>query len=161
MTQALPPNQYKIVLSELSPVQTQPEIDEAYRRLFAPEDVVILVNPTGCLNDVCINGCIWLLFSSIKLPDTDCFAVFSTHDLPRIRYNVSDESLWRATQHTMFWTKDTWILPIHRPSPIGHWVLCIAHLPHRELRLFDSLVEEKGWPANVQVCIYLHTTILQ
>ena len=106
MTQALPPNQYNIVLSELSPVQTQPEIDEAYRHLFAPEDVVILVNPTGCLNDVYINGCIRLLFSSIKLPNTDRFAVFSTHNLPCIHYNASDESLWRATQHTMFWTKD-------------------------------------------------------
>jgi len=97
MTQALPPNQYKMVLSELSPVQTQPEIDGAYCCLFAPEDVVVLANPTGCLNDVCINGCIQLLFSSIKLPDTDHFAVFSTHDLPHIHYNASDESLWRAT----------------------------------------------------------------
>ena len=26
-----------------------------YRRLFAPENVVILVNSTGCLNDVCRN----------------------------------------------------------------------------------------------------------
>ena len=154
MTQALLPNEYKTVPSEVIPIQ-QPGMDGAYRSSFMAEDVVILANPTGCLNDVCINGRIPLLFSLIKPPDANCFAVFSTHDLPRIRYNASDESLWRGTRHTMFWTKDTWILPIHRPSPVGHWVLCIALFPRRELYLFDSLAEEKGWPADVQVRTYL------
>ena len=149
MTQALPPNQYKIVPSLIQQQQG------AYHFSFTPEDVAILANPTDCLNDVCINGCIHLLFSSIKPPNAECFAVFLTHDLPHIQYNASDESLWRGTHHMRFWTKDTWILPVHRPSPVGHWVLCIAFLCHRELCLFDSLAEEKGWPANVQVCAYL------
>ncbi|KIM68029.1 hypothetical protein SCLCIDRAFT_20492 [Scleroderma citrinum Foug A] len=60
----------------------------------------------------------------------------------------------------MFWTKDTWILPIHRPSPVGHWVLCITHLPHRELCLFDSLAEEKGWPADIEGVMKLITQLL-
>ena len=153
MTQALPPNQYKIIASKVAPIQ-QPGMEGAYHLSFMPEDVVILANPTGCLNNVCINRCIALLFSLIKPPDADRFAVFLMHDLPHIQYNGSDESLWRGTWHTMFWTKDTWILPIHRPSPVGHWVLCIAHLPHRELCLFDSLAEEKGWPADIEVCTY-------
>ena len=119
MTQALLPNQYKIVPSLIQQQQG------AYCFSFTPED------------------------------DAECFAVFLTHDLPRIRYNVSDESLWRGTRHTRFWIKDMWILPVHRPSPVGHWVLCIAFLHCRELCLFDSLAEEKGWPADVQVCAYL------
>ena len=159
MTQVLPSSQYKIVPGELILVQ-QPEMDGFYHCLFVPEDIVILANPIGCLNDVCINdvcinGCIHLLFSLIKPPDADRFAIFSTHNLLRIRYNASDESLWKVTRHTMFWTKDTWIIPIHRPSPVGHWVLCITLLPCRELRLFDSLAEEQGWSADVEVRMYL------
>ena len=131
-------------------------MDGAYCRLFMPEDVVILANPTGCLNDMCINGCIRLLLSLIKPSDSDHFAIFSTHDLLRIQHDACDDSLWRGTRHTMFWSKDTWIIPIHRSSsPVGHWVLCIADFPHRELRLFDSLAEEKRWPADVQVRTYV------
>ncbi|KIM68028.1 hypothetical protein SCLCIDRAFT_20491 [Scleroderma citrinum Foug A] len=70
MTQALPPNQYKIIASKVAPIQ-QPGMEGAYHLSFMPEDVVILANPTGCLNNVCINGCIALLFSLIKLPDAD------------------------------------------------------------------------------------------
>ena len=157
-TQILPPNQNKIAPGEIDTVQQQPGMD---CRLFTPEDVVILANPTGCLNDVCINGCIRLLFSLIKPSDSDRFAIFSTHDLLRIQHDACDDSLWRGTRHTMFWSKDTWIIPIHRSSsPVGHWVLCIAHFPHRELRLFDSLAEEKRWPADVQVRTYvLHAAL--
>ena len=156
-TQILPPNQNKIAPGEIDTVQQQPGMD---CRLFTPEDVVILANPTGCLNDVCINGCIRLLFSLIKPSGADHFAIFSTHDLLRIQHDACDDSLWRGTRHAMFWSKDTWIIPIHRSSPVGHWVLCIAHFPRRELRLFDSLAEEKRWPADVQVRTYvLHAAI--
>ena len=61
---------------------------EFRRLLFGPEDVVILANPTSCLNDMCINGCITLLFSSIKPPNSRHFAAFSTYDLLRVRYNA-------------------------------------------------------------------------
>ena len=129
------------------------EVNGFCHLLFDPEDVVILANPTSCLNDVCINGCITLLFSSIKPPNSWHFAVFSMYDLLCICYNASDESLWKGTWHTTFWTKDIWIIPIHRPSPVGHWVLCVALISHHELHLFDSLAKEKPWRADVQVCI--------
>ncbi|KAF9233292.1 hypothetical protein BU15DRAFT_54099, partial [Melanogaster broomeanus] len=81
-------------------------------------------------------------------------AVFSTHDLMRIRYNAPDEVLWKASEQTMFWSKDVWIIPIHRPSPVGHWVLCVAHFSRKELLLFDSLSEMKPWRADVQVSLH-------
>ncbi|KAG1892711.1 hypothetical protein F4604DRAFT_1565355 [Suillus subluteus] len=68
-------------------------------------------------------------------------AILSTHDLPRIRYNASDEILWRNTSWTLFWEKDVWILPIHRPSPVGHWVFCMIYIQTKQLHLFDSLAE--------------------
>ena len=152
MIRPLLPSQHELVPS-MEASRRRCEMDGFRRLSFEPEDVVILANPTACLNDVCINGCIPLLFSSIKPPNSQRFAVFSTYDLPRIHYGASDDSLWKGTRHTTFWTKDIWIIPIHRPSPVGHWVLCIALLSRRELRLFDSLAEEKPWRADVQVCI--------
>ncbi|KIJ20748.1 hypothetical protein PAXINDRAFT_39745, partial [Paxillus involutus ATCC 200175] len=78
-------------------------------------------------------------------------AVFSTHNLTRIQYNASNEVLWKAMRCICFWKKQIWIILIHRPSPIGHWVLCIARLSWKELLLFDSLGEQKPWRADVQV----------
>ena len=146
------PSQHLVVPSKEAS-RRRCEVDGFRRLLFQREDVSILANPTSCLNDMCINGCIALLFSSVKPPDSRRFAVFLTYDLLCVHYNASDESLWKGTRHTTFWTKDIWIIPIHRLSPVGHWVLCVALISHHELRLFDSLAEEKPWQADVQVCI--------
>ena len=121
------------------------------RLVFDAHDLEILQSPTACLNDTCINGCIPLLFSLIQPSNAHRFAVFSTHDLVRVRYNADDASLWRAMKHIIFWSKDIWIVPIHRTDPVGHWVLCVAHLLSCELFLFDSFGERHGWRANVQV----------
>ncbi|KAG2077762.1 hypothetical protein BDR04DRAFT_999063 [Suillus decipiens] len=78
-------------------------------------------------------------------------AVFSTYDLPRIHYNAADDILWRNTLWTHYWEKDVWVLPIHRPSNISHWVVCIIYLSRNELHLFDSLAEQKPWKQDVKV----------
>jgi hypothetical protein len=78
-------------------------------------------------------------------------AVFSTFDLPRIRYNAADDMLWRNTSWMRYWEKDVWVLPIHRPSGVGHWVVCIIYLSRKELHLFDSLAERKPWKQDVKV----------
>lgn len=78
-------------------------------------------------------------------------ATFSTHDLPRIRYNATDDMLWRNSSWTRYWEKDVWVLPIHRASNVGHWVLCVIYLSRKELHLFDSLAERKPWKHDVKV----------
>ena len=81
------PSQHLVVPSKEAS-RRRCEVDWFRRLLFGPEDVVILANPTSCLSDMCINGCITLLFSSIKPPNSRHFAVFSTYDLPPVRYNA-------------------------------------------------------------------------
>ncbi|KIM60110.1 hypothetical protein SCLCIDRAFT_74981, partial [Scleroderma citrinum Foug A] len=78
-------------------------------------------------------------------------AILSTHDLPRIHYNVTDNVLWRNTSWTRYWEKDVWILPIHRLSCVGHWVVCIIDFSSKRLLLFDSLAECKSWKKDIQV----------
>lgn len=119
------------------------------RQIFEPKDIALLVSPTACINDVCINGCTVLLFSEVKSLAADRCALLSTHDLPRIRYNASDDILWRNVSWTSYWEKDIWILPIHRP---GHWVLCVIRFSSRELHLFDSFAERKPWKRDIKVC---------
>ena len=99
--------------------------------IFEPCELAMLAGPTACLNDWCINGCIPLLFTLIQPVHTSQFAILSTHELPRIRHDVPDHDLWRATSRTEFWTKDLWIIPIHHPMPENHWVLCVADLSCR------------------------------
>jgi Ulp1 family protease len=48
------------------------------------------------------------------------------------------------------------MIPIHRPSDIGHWVFCAIHLTRKELHLFDSLGERKPWKNDVKVSLSLH-----
>ncbi|KAG2125734.1 hypothetical protein DEU56DRAFT_873029 [Suillus clintonianus] len=115
--------------------------------VFEPRDIGFLARPTAFLNDVCINGCAVLLQKDMP---NSAVAVFSTYDLPRIRYNAADDRLWRNTSWTRYWEKDVWVLPIHRPSDVGHWVVCIIYLSRKELHLFDSLAERRPWKQDVK-----------
>ncbi|KAG1745519.1 uncharacterized protein EDB91DRAFT_1236381 [Suillus paluster] len=118
----------------------------------SPEDIVLLASPIALLNDSCINGCMVLLYSEVVQlsPTVKQYALFSTHDLPRIQYNTPDDVLWRNMSWTCYWAKEVWILPIHRPSNVGHWVLCIVHLRSEELHLFDSFAERKPWKSDIK-----------
>ncbi|KIK15548.1 hypothetical protein PISMIDRAFT_39624, partial [Pisolithus microcarpus 441] len=78
-------------------------------------------------------------------------AILSTHDLPHIRFNAEDDTLWRNPSWTRFWEKSIWILPIHCSLPVGHWVLCTIDFHSRQLFLFDSLAEQKPWRNDVKV----------
>ncbi|KAG2348191.1 hypothetical protein BDR05DRAFT_504881 [Suillus weaverae] len=80
--------------------------------------------------------------------------MLSTYDLPRIRDNARDEVIWRNASWTSYWEKNVWILPIHRPSNAGHWVICIIYLRTKELHLFDSLADQESWESDVKVCSF-------
>ncbi|KAG1845653.1 hypothetical protein F4604DRAFT_1595417 [Suillus subluteus] len=121
-------------------------------QVFDSRDQSFLAQPTARLNDTCINGCAALLYSEIQMSSrVQPCAILSMHDLPHIRYNVSDETLWRNTSWTSFWDKDIWVLPIHRPSSVGHWVFCAIYIQTKELHLFDSLAERQPWKNDVKV----------
>jgi hypothetical protein len=96
------------------------------------------------LNDSLINGCAALLYSeSLQAsPAVAQYVILSTHNLPCIWYNASDDVLWRNISWTCYWAKDIWIILIHRPAIIGHWVLCIVHLQSKELHLTNSFAEQ-------------------
>ncbi|KAF8430674.1 hypothetical protein L210DRAFT_3417312 [Boletus edulis BED1] len=141
------------------PPQSAAHVDGTHgvrRRTFDTEDIGMLASPTSHVNDVCINGCIPLLFSAIDRSQARQFAVFSTFDLP-LALHKTDQELFQATKHTNFWTKDTWIFPIYRP---GHWVLCVADFTRCELRLFDSLAEEQPWRSDVTEIVNFMSRLL-
>jgi Ulp1 family protease len=124
---------------------------------FELRELSILASPNAWLNDGCINGCSRLLQCAFPSAYADTCAILSTHELPRIRYNTSDEALWKQTYRTEFWLKDIWIIPIHRPAPINHWVVCICYHSKRELHLFDSFSERKHWRSDLKVGIETST----
>ena len=128
----------------------RPSIDGFPQQTFSPSDASILASPNARLNDTCINGCAALMYSAF-LPSSSPCAILSTHDLPRIRFHADDDLLWRNISWTRFWEKPIWILPIHRPLPVGHWVLCTINLRSRQLFLFDSLAEQKPWKKDIKV----------
>ena len=98
---------------------------KALEALFGAKDIHALADPEAHLNDVCVNSCAVLLYSELIEHKASHIAIFSTHDLPCIRYQASDEDLWHSTSQTKFWEKSVWILPIHQPLSWGHWVLLL------------------------------------
>lgn len=131
----------------------RPSTDGFPSLIFEPRALEILGSLRACLNDTCINGCAVLLFSHLMSPQSSQIAIFSTHDLPCIRYNADDNTIWWNMSWTKYWEKIVWILPIHRPSSSGHWVLCTIYPTSRRLLLFDSLAEQRPWKNDLQVSL--------
>ncbi|KAG2125361.1 uncharacterized protein EDB93DRAFT_1244054 [Suillus bovinus] len=147
-----PMNDTTVVVPGIIRTRVRPARDAFPQQVFEPKDIGILASPTALLNDTLINGCAALLYSeSLQVsPAVEQYAILSTHDLPCIRYNASDDRLWRNISWTGYWAKDVWIIPIHRPSIVGHWVLCIVHLQSKEIHLFDSFAEQRPWKSDVK-----------
>ena len=132
------------------PMIIRASVDGVPRQTFLPSDTSLLASPQARLNDTCINSCATLLYSA-SMPAAMCCAILSTHDLPHTRCHADDDLLWQNTSWTHFWEKPIWIIPIHRPLPMGHWVLCTIDFPSRKLLLFDSLAEQKAWKNEIKV----------
>ncbi|KAG6374455.1 hypothetical protein JVT61DRAFT_4497 [Boletus reticuloceps] len=128
----------------------RPATDGLPQLVFEVKAIEILQHPRARLNDTCINGCAVLLHSHFVSTRSSEIAIFSTHDLPRIRYHADDNALWRNTARTRYWEKTLWILPIHRPSSCGHWVVSIIDVSTRQILLFDSFAEQRGWKQDLQ-----------
>lgn len=118
---------------------------------FEPRDIGLLHTGDARLNDTCINGCAALLHTAHISGDHSPFAILSTHDLLRIRYKADDNDLWRNTYRSKYWEKAIWILPIHRPSSWGHWVMASIHFDTHQIMLFDSLAERQPWRNDLPV----------
>ena len=119
--------------------------------MFTPKDIARLASPSARLNDCCINGCAALLYHQNIMLAANKFALLSTHELVRIRFDASDDILWRNIAGTLYWQKDVWVLPIHRNLPCEHWVLCVIYPREGKLYLFDSLNGEKEWEMDITV----------
>ena len=125
--------------------------------MFESKDLYIMQTSSARLNDTCLNGIAALFHaefsqaSSPSMSHSQRCAVFSTHDLPMIRYNAKDDELWRRLHRLEYWNKDFWILPVHRTHPSLHWVLCCISLHTRQLFLFDSLSDQLGWRRDTKV----------
>ncbi|KIK20357.1 hypothetical protein PISMIDRAFT_105942 [Pisolithus microcarpus 441] len=131
--------------------QVRPPTDGFLQLTFDLKDINILASNEARLNDSCLNGSAALLYSLYLPTHRGEIALFSTHDLPHICYNATDNTLWKMMSWTKYWEKPTWILPIHRPSPCGHWVMCTINIISQCLLLFDSFAEERPWKQEIQV----------
>ncbi|KAI6024401.1 hypothetical protein EDC04DRAFT_2574215 [Pisolithus marmoratus] len=103
---------------------------------------------------MCVNRSAAILYSLYLPIHHGEIPLFSTHDLPCIQYNATDNILWRMMSWMKYWEKLTWILPIHWPSPCGHWVMCTIDLVSQCFFLFDSFVEERPWKQEIQVGLF-------
>ncbi|KAJ7774618.1 hypothetical protein DFH07DRAFT_865897 [Mycena maculata] len=125
-------------------------------REIEASDLARIQSPTGRLNGHLINGIAASLLSYHSHPTcpytehASLCAVFSTYDLPRVRYNSSDDELWRNIAPTRYWEKSLWIIPIHRPNE-EHWVLVVASIHSQELWFFDSFGQRRGWRTDLKV----------
>jgi len=119
---------------------------------FSEKELRILDSSTALLNDTCINGGAVILHRLFSNNNSEprC-AIFSTHDLTRIRYKALDQELWKKVKHTEYWKKNVWIIPIHRRRQV-HWVLAVAYLQSGEVHLYDSFAGKVQWKNDIPVC---------
>ncbi|KAG6849090.1 hypothetical protein H0H93_011358, partial [Arthromyces matolae] len=128
---------------------------EGTRILFDARDIAIMKSPTQMLNDTCINGLASLLQYRLSDPShvnshlAAQGAIFNTFDLPLLQTPITDVDLWRRVHKTEYWAKQFWILPIHRPAPALHWVVCCIVPGSRRILLFDSLAGKEAWVSEL------------
>ncbi|KAH6890244.1 hypothetical protein BKA70DRAFT_1376547 [Coprinopsis sp. MPI-PUGE-AT-0042] len=122
---------------------------------FCPRSLDILESPSARLNDVCINSggaLLQHLFSS-PASESECSArscaLFSTFDLPASKGGCSISHLFTKTQHTLYWERLLWILPIHDSKNEGHWVVCTIYPLTSQIIVFDSLARRSYWEAEL------------
>ena len=114
---------------------------------FQLSDIQRFVSPTAWLNDVCINDGAKLLQLHLNTSQSDMVAIISTLALP----TLEDGALWRTTQHSVYWERNVWIVPIHRFAPYEHWVLGVVNFVRGEIAVFDSLADQSLWERDVEV----------
>lgn len=150
-------------LSQVSHIQPHPT--DAERALydpgtnqcivrFGPDEYRRISQRKTWLNDECINGLSSLIRHELLLRDdyqhhAERCAIFSTFHFTLI-LDGTPERLWRNTRRLLFWTKDIWVLPIHRKSA-KHWVLAIIVPFAGEILLFDSFGDTAGWDEDLPV----------
>ncbi|KAJ7833920.1 hypothetical protein B0H13DRAFT_1914324 [Mycena leptocephala] len=132
---------------------------------ITPRDLAPFLRHNGRLNGFGLNGVAASVhtlssgdFSPTKATANQC-AVFSTYDLPCVRYKGSDPDLWRLVSPTQYWEKPLWLIPIHRPQ-LEHWVLVVVVVPTWELFFFDSMASRRGWRKDLRDVMVLITRLV-
>jgi len=123
--------------------------------LFQANELKILQSKKGKLNDMCINGLAAIIQHTLsQAPEysssSSNHALFTTFDMHRIHYKVQDIDLWRNTKSLQFWSKNIWIIPIHRPEQ-EHWVLAVLCIDTSRIFFYDSLAQNTLWQKDTQV----------
>ncbi|KAK1228054.1 hypothetical protein PQX77_008917 [Marasmius sp. AFHP31] len=110
---------------------------------------------TRWLDDQCINGCAALLQRNLRVADFDC-AILSSFVVPELlKHGLRTETAWRLVRDTEYWTKGTWVLPIHDDAE-RHWALAIVRAEKEEIHIFDSFGSHSfvsGWVPKIQIAV--------
>ncbi|KAH6910088.1 hypothetical protein BKA70DRAFT_1100641, partial [Coprinopsis sp. MPI-PUGE-AT-0042] len=122
---------------------------------FCTRSLDIMESPHLKLNDVCINSGGAFLQNTFAHPSSESgeialsCALLSTFDLPASKSGCSLSHLFSRTQHTFYWQRKIWILPIHDPSGGGHWVVCTIYPHSGQIIVFDSLARKDWWQSEL------------
>ena len=118
---------------------------------FSIEDLNRFHQPTAWLNDDCINGGSQTILRHFGIAQSSGnVALFSTW-VYTSHLGGGDDALWRLCRDAPeFWTKDIWLLPIHKND--NHWTLAIVYWQKEQIAYFDSLSDLSVFESDVKVC---------
>ena len=117
---------------------------------FSQDDLNRFHQHHAWLSDDCINGGSQVILRHLGTARS-CGnpALFSTW-IHTNHLHGDDDSLWRFCRDTPeFWTKDIWLLPIHKNQ--NHWVLAIVYWKETCIAYFDSLSDLSTFESDVKV----------
>ncbi|KAF9031576.1 hypothetical protein BJ165DRAFT_1358214 [Panaeolus papilionaceus] len=130
-------------------------------------DLQILKSHSDLLNDVCLNGCAEIIQRSLNNSSAATEALNAQQSLQLTGSDTNKEleqALWKNSKRTSYWSKEAWILPIHRPGldgNTGHWVLCVAYPRKETIYLYDSFAERRPWETEAKdVSLFFSQVVL-
>ncbi|OJT05167.1 hypothetical protein TRAPUB_3992 [Trametes pubescens] len=127
-----------------------PATSKIVRFLIPEKDLVRLQQPRTQLSDDCINTGAQVLLRHIDKHSllSANLAIFSTRVMSMHRADADDGSIWRDCHLTEFWTKGTWIIPIHHLVPSAHWTAAIVYMKEKRIAYFDSFASKDLWESD-------------
>ncbi|KAJ8077749.1 hypothetical protein PM082_002182 [Marasmius tenuissimus] len=136
------------------PFSAERQLRADVRTLFLRDTLTRIDKETAWLSADCVNSCSALLRHSFGGDECALISTFAMQTFLNDK-RTGPATIWRLLRATKYWTKKTWIIPIH-DSDRMHWIVAIVRRERKQILLFDSFADRASmsdWLPKIEMLV--------